>query len=405
MIFHSLWLNSFHLASELYKIVEETQRTSPRCLIVTEQNKQKPQKFSTDWLFRGVLTKLGETFDRLTGRNWKPSSSLATSELIEKIKQILDKEAQDFGDKGKFVPHNIKLKMQWDKFSTDSEIAIESLRRELHVASIDHINDMRYYTNAPINLEIKPDYFIEGVKLFASFEAFDEDQAAASINVTVPDLRFEDNISAVETEIEAANDLYVVHFEIDGKRYEVKLTFAAGDRKSVGRTKENDLAINETSVSKVHAALVLNSHNSLMVADTGSTNGTFVNGQRIAYGRAVQLKQGDVLKFGSVDAEINHIQIEKREALEISENVHPLIPASDKLAPWINDEGSAGQEINRTGDLSEPIAETEVAERVNLDSMDFAIPDPIKLKEELGVKARDTEQGIVLDFGETDNQK
>jgi len=108
---------------------------------------------------RGVLTKLGDTFDRLTGRRWTPSSSLATSELIEKLKKLLDTEVKDLGAKGKFVPHNIKLKMQWDKFSTDSEEAITRLENELKIATIDHINDNRYHTYAPIHLEITPDYF------------------------------------------------------------------------------------------------------------------------------------------------------------------------------------------------------------------------------------------------------
>src|SRR4028119_1765285 len=104
---------------------------------------QTPTKksFSPDWLVRGVLSKLGETFDRLTGRNWKPSSSLATSELIERLKKLLDSEVKDTDGKGRFVPHNIKLKMQWDKFSTDAEDALKKLQNELLTAAIDHIND------------------------------------------------------------------------------------------------------------------------------------------------------------------------------------------------------------------------------------------------------------------------
>ena len=64
--------------------------------------------FSPDWLVQGVLTKLGDVFDKLTGRGWKPSSSLATSELIEKLKSLLDSEAEPSDDgRGTFVPHNI----------------------------------------------------------------------------------------------------------------------------------------------------------------------------------------------------------------------------------------------------------------------------------------------------------
>ena len=42
-----------------------------------------------------------------------------------------------------------------------------------------------------------------------------------------------------------------------------------------------------------------------MVADTGSTNGTFINGERIAYGKAFVVKDGDKLKFGTVEVRLN----------------------------------------------------------------------------------------------------
>ncbi|HLM59395.1 MAG TPA: hypothetical protein VK308_01200, partial [Pyrinomonadaceae bacterium] len=63
---------------------------------MSDKTQSPPQKsFSLDWLVRGVLTKIGDTFDRLTGRNWKPSSSLATSELIDRLKKLLDAEVKD----------------------------------------------------------------------------------------------------------------------------------------------------------------------------------------------------------------------------------------------------------------------------------------------------------------------
>src|SRR5687767_11726595 len=140
-------------------------------------NPQAPKKSITpDWLVQGALTKIGDTFDRLTGRRWRPSSSLATSGLIERMKSLLDAEAQPDEEGRKFVPHNIKLKMQWDKFSTDSEDGLRKLEHELLTAAVDHINDQRYYTHAPLKLEVKPDYFTQGVKLFVSFDKGDGEE-------------------------------------------------------------------------------------------------------------------------------------------------------------------------------------------------------------------------------------
>lgn len=274
------------------------------------------QSISADWLVRGVLAKIGETFDRLTGRNWKPSSSLATSELVERLKQLLDAEAKDADGKVKFVPHNIKLKMQWDKFSTDAENALKKLEHELLIAAIDHINDRRYHTYAPMKLEIKPDYFTEGVKLLASFDKFAEEEREAAVNVSVPDLKNVVVNPVAEVVAEPEKEIYTAEYTVGGKAKKVQLAFAERQRLSVGRTKENDLQIDDPSVSKIHAALVLNSDRQLMVADTGSTNGTFVNSQRIAYGKAVLIGEADKLKFGTVEVALEHIVEQVEESFE-----------------------------------------------------------------------------------------
>ena len=266
------------------------------------EEEQTPKKqYSADWLTRGILTKLGDSLDGFTGRKWQPSSSLAASQLTERIKTLLDSEAKDVPGKGMVVPHNIKLKMQWDKFSDESEDAIEPLRAELLAAAVDHINDSLYYTFAPVTLEIKADYFVEGVKLFVGFDQFDAEDREVGQNVTMMGNIDEITQSAAErggTLAPAAE--YVARYEIGGIKKEKRLGFPADARRSVGRTTASDLVLDDASVSKTHAALMA-SEGGLSIADTGSTNGTFVNGQRIAYGKAMKLERGDRVKFGDVE--------------------------------------------------------------------------------------------------------
>lgn len=269
------------------------------------ENPQTPKKSITaDWLVQGVLTKIGDTFDRLLGRGWKPSSSLATSELIERLKKLLDNEVKENGDRRKYVPHNIKLKMQWDKFSTDSSESLKKLENELLTAVVDHINDRRYYTYAPLMLQVKPDYFTSGVKLLISFDKFEEEhEAEAAImlpGATPAAVPAENAAETIPQEV-------IARFTIAGAAREKRLIFEAGRRLSVGRTKENDLAIDDPSVSKFHASLMINAEGVLVVADTGSTNGTYVNAERIAYGKAITVGPNDRLKFGMVDVALNVI--------------------------------------------------------------------------------------------------
>jgi hypothetical protein len=268
---------------------------------MTEKEQVSKKGISADWLLRGALTRIGDTFDRLTGRRWVPSSSLATSELIEKLKALLESEKRTDDIGREYVPHNIKLKMQWDKFSSDSEESLRKLENEMLTAMVDFINDNRYYTYSPIHIEVKPDYFTKGVKLFLSFDEAEEEREA-DIHVS--------NAPAADTKSQEAGPAFSVRFAFTaaGKDVMKEIEFAPGVRVSVGRTKENGLAVDDPSVSKVHASMVLNAEGRLAIADTGSTNGTFVDGTRIAYGKAVVLEPGSKLMLGLVSVGLKFVE-------------------------------------------------------------------------------------------------
>lgn len=342
------------------------------------------KNFSPDWLVQGILTKVGDLFDNLTGREWKPSSSLATSELIERLKKLLDAEVKDTGEQGKFVPHNLKLKMQWDKFSTDSETALKTLENELLIAAIDHINDNRYQTHAPLKLKVKPDYFTEGVKLLASFDEFGKDEREVEVNVTVPDIKVGDFIPEIQVLIEPEKTIYSAEYATHGKLKKVELVFVHGKRFSVGRTRENDLNIDDGSVSKVHAALVLNSERILQVADTGSTNGTFINRQRIAYGKAFPIADGDNVRFGTVAVLFHRLT-----------NVPEEIAAEK---PVETEDLSASQELMLNLDTAkideDAFQKTEVLENEEIEGQkDVESDNRLTAKNEV----RRTEQRVVFD--------
>jgi two-component system, cell cycle response regulator len=63
----------------------------------------------------------------------------------------------------------------------------------------------------------------------------------------------------------------------------------------VGRDTEADLVISRSSVSRQHSQLTLDDQEDWWVADLGSTNGTFVNEERISKKRLVD---GDQIRFG-----------------------------------------------------------------------------------------------------------
>ncbi len=63
----------------------------------------------------------------------------------------------------------------------------------------------------------------------------------------------------------------------------------------LGRDLVNDIAISDPEVSRRHARFLMQEDN-VIIEDLGSTNGTFLNGQRISTPQ--QLRSGDVITFG-----------------------------------------------------------------------------------------------------------
>jgi len=68
-----------------------------------------------------------------------------------------------------------------------------------------------------------------------------------------------------------------------------------GDQLNIGRESSNEITINDAEVSRRHARLTFQG-GKYVLEDLGSTNGTFVNGQRLAGPRV--LKAGEVVSFG-----------------------------------------------------------------------------------------------------------
>ncbi|HEX9331138.1 MAG TPA: FHA domain-containing protein [Anaerolineales bacterium] len=68
-----------------------------------------------------------------------------------------------------------------------------------------------------------------------------------------------------------------------------------GDQLTIGRDSTNEIVINDAEVSRRHARLTFQG-GKYVLEDLGSTNGTFVNGQRLAGPRV--LKSGEVVSFG-----------------------------------------------------------------------------------------------------------
>jgi hypothetical protein len=263
--------------------------------------KKRREEALPERLLRRVLEGMGDVVDRRFGRTVEPRSGLTTSKLIERMKRLIDERVRDEGTKGRIAPHQLLLKVEWGTHSEAPPEILNDLKNEVLAAAIDHINDHRYRTLGPVNVEVEVDIFTTGISVDPTFGEFEEDlrrqdeeRRAAKAGVPIPGAA------------PPMPDIQVIArvTQQNGTR-EIPLVFKPGGKRlNVGRASDNELSLNDASVSKIHAALLMTGEGTLLVADTGSTNGTFLNGRRIAYGESRVIEDGDVIGFGDVEVRL-----------------------------------------------------------------------------------------------------
>jgi len=124
----------------------------------------------------------------------------------------------------------------------------------------------------------------------------------------------------------------------DGKRGILEL---AKPVVTIGRGNANDLVLNHSSVSRLHAVLKQEA-DGVVVADRGSTNGVLVNGERVTGER--RLENGDELVIGAYSLKFEHtaegaLRVEK---VEVPSTVNEVLRAPVKYETPHAAEATAG---------------------------------------------------------------
>lgn len=126
-----------------------------------------------------------------------------------------------------------------------------------------------------------------------------------------------------------------------------------GDQLSIGRDSSNEIPVNDAEVSRRHARLSFQG-GKYVLEDMGSTNGTFVNGQRLSGPRV--LKSGEVISLGEqivfvyevIDSDPGATRVSPRQVPE-PRPISPPPPAPESFAGQIPEgppEVAAARRIN-----------------------------------------------------------
>jgi len=268
-----------------------------------EQNPSKRRRDTIlpERIMRRVLEGVGDAVDRKLGRTIDPRSGLTTDQLINRMNRLIDERVREEKGRGRIAPHHLKLKVEWGTHSETPPEVTQRLETEILAAAIDHINDNRYRTLAPVKIETDVDIFTSGISVDPTFGEFEDELHQQDLERKLGKQLKAPHQEKGEVPIHARVTLP------EGSR-DVELSFISGGRRlNVGRGTDNNLYLNHSSVSKIHAALKMDNLGTLLVADTGSTNGTHINGVRIPYGEARPIADGDVVAFGEVEVRFRRV--------------------------------------------------------------------------------------------------
>lgn len=100
---------------------------------------------------------------------------------------------------------------------------------------------------------------------------------------------------------------------------------------TIGRSNDNDVVVGNTMISGRHAGFIL-SENSIKIYDADSTNGTFVNGQRISRSET-SIYDGDIVSFDEVTYKANLPSHPNSQESIAKTSVRQVVTESSEEAP------------------------------------------------------------------------
>lgn len=219
-------------------------------------------------LLRRWVERLGAGADKLMGRD---SSVLAPESVLSAVFDAVESHlVEDQHGVRRIAPAQITLALSYEVYTQVREDVLEAVRQELTEAVRAYIHDHRYVLSGDLTLTIACDPF----------------------------LRRPWDIRVESGSLSAAGKRWWLVAE-DGRRIALPLGVPKAPRRlTVGRGKDNDIVLDDPTVSRFHASLTLNHRGEVLVADLGSANGTFINGRRIT--SAQILRQHDELTLGGL---------------------------------------------------------------------------------------------------------
>lgn len=253
-----------------------------------------------EYYLRRFFERVGGALDFALRRPLNPQSRTDLSALLPQIEQAIEAKLRREGTRI-IAPNLIELRYDYETYGQMTDTRRAYLQKELQASLYEYVINHRYTTLDKMQVKLAFDVFTRKLAITASFP----DEAAATVakqalpgapqaalpaaKVTEPAKTCTLNLRAIDRQLFGN-----LHVQLNSNEA----------RAGLGRSHDNALCLNDSTVSSFHAAFTLTPNGTLWLTDLGSSNGTFVNEVRLGEGDKAVVRAGDKLRFGDIEMKL-----------------------------------------------------------------------------------------------------
>lgn len=248
-------------------------------------------------LARRILERLGSKVDsKVVASGQSTLSQREVGEITSRIERVIETSLRnDKEGVRRVAPNRFKVLFTYEETNRLNSQYVEALAKELKGEIFEYITNRRYETRGAVTVEAGRDVFAKTTVIRAFFEG-EQEMPLAAVSQSGESQAVSQDLKARALSLSSS----------DGKSFRVELK-SDGAPAYVGRAAGNGVRIDDSSISRMHCSIALRNNGDVVIADLGSSNGTYVNDRLVNAKEACALKQGDIIGVGDFKLTVTEI--------------------------------------------------------------------------------------------------
>jgi hypothetical protein len=245
-----------------------------------------------EYYLRRFFERVGGALDFALRRPLNPQARTDLSSLLPQVEQAIEAKLRREGARI-IAPNLIELRYDYETYGQMTDTRRAYLQKELQASLYEYIVNHRYTTLDKLQVTLAFDVFTRKLTITTSFPDEAATKQAAPNPAALPATKAQNAAKSCTLALRALDRQLFgnLHAQLNSNEA----------RAGIGRSHDNALCLNDSTVSSFHAAFTLTPNGTLWLTDLGSSNGTFVNEVRLGEGDKVIVRDGDKLRFGDIE--------------------------------------------------------------------------------------------------------